>query len=415
MIKSNLNKTLYLHIGIWKTATTTIQNTLFSNRNELKKIGLLYPSNFANHSFLASAFHQNPDEFIVAKTVQMFGEQINNWHKTNLSLFETEITQYPKVLVSSEFLLDLSKNKIDELKAYLSNLFSSIKVVVYLRSPVEHLSSAINEQIKQGHYNLENAYKIHAQAKEYAKVENWINVFGKENIVMRPFEREQFLNNDIVDDFLGLLFQNMPIPKIQRLLKDQNTSISFPAILLADSVIAKKGSQNNETPRRYLFEIRGIPYQAPIAVKDQVNQNSCYYIEKYRKEFGLKFLKEQNVFKESPSSDQIWSAETIESIATVLDKNELMIMNLQSDNYRLNGLLKLSSGDKDEAESFFKRAVKSGWHFESHRDYAVFLKDERRYKEALDICNKAISLKPDRPWPKTLKKEIRRLWDNSSS
>jgi len=398
----NSEKKLYLHIGIWKTGTTSIQNVLYANKELLSQKGVLYPSISANHTFLASAFHQDPDKFIVARSKNIFGKSLVRWHKESIDKFEKEIEPYEEVVVSSEFLLDIAKDKLNELKDYLSNIFSTITVIVYMRHPVDHVSSAINEQLKQGHYKLEEAYKIHGRAVEYEKVDNWVKVFGKKNIVMRPFEREQFINNDIVDDFLSLIFDDNNLPKIEKIGLEKNQTISFAAVLLANSRI----EDGLEGLKKILPSIKGIPYKAPQCVVQQAKKNVEKYLETYQVDFGLKFVKEYDTAVNTPNSEKIWSEETIASIAKILDKNEMVIGRLQSDNHRLNALLNINEGKKEAAEYFFEMAIKSGENYESFRDFSIFLKAGGRSKRALDLCEKAIFLEPNRPWLKVLRKEI---------
>ena len=54
----NKKKTIYLHIGVSKTGTTSIQRFLYKNRELLKDKGILYPCPFdsKNAKFLAEEY-----------------------------------------------------------------------------------------------------------------------------------------------------------------------------------------------------------------------------------------------------------------------------------------------------------------------------------------------------------------------
>jgi tetratricopeptide (TPR) repeat protein len=400
------NKLLYLHIGIWKTGTTTIQNTLFQNCNVLEQLGVCYPSISANHTFLPSAFHDNPENFIVSKTRGLSGEKLKKWHQESLINFEKQIKGFDQTVVSSEFLLDLPKIQIQKLKTYLDNLFHEVKVIVYMRHPVDHLSSAINEQVKQGHYGLEQAYKIHGQAKEYEKVENWINAFGKQNIIMRPFEREQFIDKDIVTDFLTIIFDEIPIPNLQRLPTEQNQTLSHAAVLFADIIVKQKVDNTYSGPQDFLFKIKGPAYQAPNTLKVLVNNNTKSYLDTYKKYFGLRFLKDYSDFLTETTCEEIWNNETVESILNLLKHMPKIDDDLITENARLNGVLLSKEGKQQEAEVFFKKAITDNKSFKAFRDYAIFLKNNNRFSEAMVACNNAILIAPERPWLKVLKQEI---------
>lgn len=55
----------YIHIGLHKTGTSTIQKFLFDHRSSLAECGYLYPSINKNHGGdLYSLFSSSPEEFV---------------------------------------------------------------------------------------------------------------------------------------------------------------------------------------------------------------------------------------------------------------------------------------------------------------------------------------------------------------
>ena len=132
-------RTIYLHIGTWKTGTTTIQNTLHLNRRLLLDQGLNYPDIGTSHNFLASSFHERPLDQNIAKSRQLSKRSLLKWHTTSKQKFEESITQAPKTMVSSEFLLGLSIRGLRDLKSYLEVFFDEIVVVAYIRNPINSL------------------------------------------------------------------------------------------------------------------------------------------------------------------------------------------------------------------------------------------------------------------------------------
>lgn len=59
-----MKKTIYLHIGMSKTGTTSLQRTLAENTNILNKANILYPNsmrpNTLSHHQLAQHFQGKP-------------------------------------------------------------------------------------------------------------------------------------------------------------------------------------------------------------------------------------------------------------------------------------------------------------------------------------------------------------------
>lgn len=396
-------RTLYLHIGVWKTGTTTIQKTLFKNANALGNQGVYYPSISPNHTFLPSAFHPHPENFIVAKSRRIFGENLTAWHKEALKNFEQQSAAYHTTIVSSEFLLDLPPESLVTLKNYLHSIFEKIKVIVYLRDPVGHLSSAINEQVKQGHYGLDTAYRIHGEAKEYEKVSNWISTYGNENIIARPFFKDAFVNGNIIDDFLWCVFQDTA-PTLKSIEAEHNKSLSHAAVLIADRLASFAPAFSRQRGHSdYLFEIKGRPYQAPEALRNQVRASTACLVEKLERDFGISLSSGLRA-QEPPS--EIWSEETVDSIARLLNRFSLENTQLESENARLLAQLAMKAGQAEVAEQHLKKAVRSGQNFEAFRDYAVFLKKQGRYLEAIPMCEAAIRLDDSKPWPKKLLEEL---------
>jgi len=396
---------IFMHIGIWKTGTTSIQKTLYQNRQLLNQNNIYYPEISENHTFLASAFHHAPEEMIVSKSMGLSGENLNQWHQESLNKFEKGIEAFDTAIVSSEFLLDLSSEKIIELKQYLEKFYKEVYVIVYIRHPINHISSAINEQIKQGHYGLSKAYEIHSHGWEYKKVYEWAKVY-QEKLIMRPFEREQFLNHDIVDDFLSIVFNTEKIPLLEKLTQEQNKSLSYPAVLLADSLQKFAPSFSHQRAvTEYLFDIEGIPYTALKAVKEKLLANTEKYMTFFYNRYHLFFVNEYRVVDADIDCQDIWTEKTLLSLSKILNQYALEKTILESENARLEALLHQKE-EKEIAEDYFKKSIKSGKNFAAFRDYAIFLKEAQRYEEALFYCNKAIMLQKDRPWLYELKNKI---------
>jgi tetratricopeptide (TPR) repeat protein len=370
----------------------------------LAEQNILYPSISPNHPFLVAAFHHDKNNFIPAKHMGLKDEVLKKWYESKLSIFQQEVLSYKSTILSSEFFLDLHIDKIKELKLYLEHIFDQISVIVYVRHPIDHLSSAINEQIKQGHYNLDTAYHLHSDGREYKKILDWVNIFGEKHIILRPFEREQFINNDILNDFLTTASAAHLIDKIKKPKTNENITLTYPAIEIANQLLKfapSFSSKRNST--KYLHEINGIKYTAPKEIKDEIMRNTEPYLKKFKK-LGLTFHKKYE-YGNDPVCTEIWSENTIESIAVILNDYTGKISFLESENARLNALLQ-KGRNLDLAEDYFRNAIATGRNFAAFRDYAVFLMEGQRYNEALQYCNKAIKLENNRPWLYELKNKI---------
>ena len=208
--------TIYLHIGAPKTATSTIQRILARNYKKLLKNGILYPRDQrhgdAHHTLVCDLIekHQNikmPDLW--------YGECSRGqaWQSLldEISRHEPEIHT---VILSSELLFGQSKNldqMLEDISSYLGG--HELKVVAYLRRQDQLYSSFYNQDVKgirQWSHSAYQFYEVHQmfQRDYHSLLSLWSDSLGRNNILIRPYESEQWLNGDIVQDFCALV--NIP-------------------------------------------------------------------------------------------------------------------------------------------------------------------------------------------------------------
>ena len=102
------------------------------------------------------------------------------------------------IIISEETLIHIQPEFYDIFK----NDFE-IKVIVYIRKPAELMVSEYNQMLKIGFYSDVNKYMDLFEQSTYEKVINQIKYFGNENFIIRPFEKSQWKNNNLIDDFLS--------------------------------------------------------------------------------------------------------------------------------------------------------------------------------------------------------------------
>lgn len=207
-MKKDEKKTIYFHIGTNKTGTSALQAFLAENSNILKEKGIYYPQQpeywnkefkigSGNAQYLFSDCDKYPLE---AKGI----DKIRNI----FSLTE----KYYQILLSSEWLW-----LIDDKTSFFNNLKKEgikIVVIVYLRRQDEYLESAINQRIKVSKYKTStypeclNPNEILNSPLEeldyYKELEKIKLSIGRTNIIVRPYEKSQFKNNNIFSDFLNI-------------------------------------------------------------------------------------------------------------------------------------------------------------------------------------------------------------------
>ncbi|BCN92750.1 hypothetical protein THMIRHAM_05350 [Thiomicrorhabdus immobilis] len=193
-----LNK-IYLHIGMNKTGSTSIQNYLASNFEYLKNKGFLYPrTGRAKHAHFglstALGFHnqkEQPDE----NQLQALKEKL---------LSEVHDFEGSLIFSSENFIKNKTLN-------YVEQFFRDydVYIIIYLRRHDLWWESSYSQALKmvnnppwdEGIENYINFSKNRGIGNYRSIVDRWAKVFGSEKIIVKPFEQSNFPNG-LVNDFV---------------------------------------------------------------------------------------------------------------------------------------------------------------------------------------------------------------------
>jgi len=202
-------KHIYLHIGTTKTGTSSIQTFLRDNLEVLKQ-----------HNFIALT-PRSPErlrtlsEIIMSaakKNFPHFNETQQQWLNDLIQKLKNAETD--NIILSEELFWNIiSVNKerfifIDFINSLKE--FADITVVVYLRRQDSFLMSAYQQRLKGGGVREKECQEwISISAKPQTGITNFQgnlkfleSLFGKNNIIVRPFEKEQFVDQSLFADFM---------------------------------------------------------------------------------------------------------------------------------------------------------------------------------------------------------------------
>lgn len=200
-----MSKTFYLHIGMPKTATTALQTFLPLNQKILNRHGFVYPempfefegvAPGRNGYFLSFWLHRKDHP---------------EWKK-GLELVEKSIKKYENVILSDEGLWSRQRMRKfwKRIRRKVYRMDADIKVIVYLRRQDDEIESIWNQRVKSRKVHIQESFEEYMQNGDYAympldydqaldRIVKWI---GKENLIVRPFEKQQFAGGTIYADFL---------------------------------------------------------------------------------------------------------------------------------------------------------------------------------------------------------------------
>ncbi|WP_428311545.1 hypothetical protein [Hydrocarboniphaga sp.] len=232
--------TFYLHIGMPKTGTTTIQAFLERNRDLLASRGVIVPraTGSQNHRKLTA---YALDDTELDHTRRMLGllsaDKVAQFRLKLDRKLSAEAAGWPagnSIVVSGENMSQLRQPaELMRLRDLLSPLTAGqIKVVIYLRRQDLFYLSSYSQHIKAGgtrHWS-EMVGDAKKRLYDYTRfLKPWAEHFGEANIVVRPFERSQFAKQDLLSDFLSVIgldgeLSGFDIPETQNQSLDAQTA-----------------------------------------------------------------------------------------------------------------------------------------------------------------------------------------------
>lgn len=195
---------IYLHIGTFKTGTTSIQSFLSKKMNILLKEGILYPLSSRTKKY-PNAHHNLASELIKENRSYL----PNEMYEMNAGIWKDvikEIEEFKgkKIIISSEHFNRLNIKEIEMIRKHLSNY--EVKIIVFLRKQDEYFKSYYCQDVKIAHYwgDIRNYIaKYKNEGNYYQKLKPWKETFGQENIIVRLFNKD--LKNDLINKFLAIV------------------------------------------------------------------------------------------------------------------------------------------------------------------------------------------------------------------
>lgn len=226
--------TLYLHIGLNKTGTSSIQTFFNANHRTLESLGVVYPRTGLHdsaHYGFSKRFIGFPAAAIVSPADGVEDE------------IKAAVAADHDVVISSEYLFLAKKEQVFEIKHFLDKIGVDAKIVVYLRRHDYWIDSVFNQAVKavSGDQSWDidiREYFIYSLGGNefeirYPKiVDRWAEVFGKSGIVVRPFEASQFYQGDLVWDFCRLIHAGLPAKLEEKGVASTRVNESVPDDIL---------------------------------------------------------------------------------------------------------------------------------------------------------------------------------------
>jgi hypothetical protein len=187
---------LYLHIGSGKTGTTSIQNFCWANRALLAEAGVIYPD-----MGVVSGAHHRLSPHIPPFLAQSWSFiEPAEWAPKLAK--QAKSAQMPMVL-SSELMSSAAEAVVQRSAKILQRHFR-VRIIFYARRIDDHVMASYNQNVKAGPQRLpidDAVQKIFDRLRLDRILTPWIAAFGASQVDVRPYDRSQFPQGDILRDF----------------------------------------------------------------------------------------------------------------------------------------------------------------------------------------------------------------------
>jgi hypothetical protein len=308
------NNKLFLHIGLHKTGSTSIQSALHSfKKNDIKTLDL----NISNHSIpLYTIFSSKRYDYHIWKAKGFKKDDIDKIKLKYLDRLENQLSNLnnESLIISGEDLSILKASEVESMYKFFLKFNIDVKVICYVRDPVKFIVSGIQERVKNG---LDIGI-INSLYKN--KILPYIKYFGKKNVSVFCFENILNSHGSVVKHFSETLSISLNEPPRKNI---SLTEVQFALI-----------TELNEVPLKIFghairHQIRKEIVQAIIKITNSLNLKQkiddrhlmCFASNKINEEtlwleqeFGITFANQHFLNSQSISLFYKYINEIIENI-----------------------------------------------------------------------------------------------------
>ncbi len=199
---------IYLHIGLNKAGSTSIQNFLLMNREILREE---YNQSYVNSGFSSNAHHKlawslglgNPHH-----GVELEGKDIY-WNALEEEISQNESNNINSIISTEYFYL----SKIENIAFIADKIMNfNTKIICYFRPQDKWIESLYSESIK-GKVKSDNVWQYYEHQNRYGNcnfnyddfLKPWVTFFGKQNIIVKLCDSRYLIKKDLLYDFCQTL------------------------------------------------------------------------------------------------------------------------------------------------------------------------------------------------------------------
>ena len=279
MAEGSASRHLFLHVGMHKTGTSAIQNTLFAQRALLAEHGFGYFDAVVNHSALVfMAFAERPERSWHAARVGMKDPATlaatAAANRDRLQAF-LERSPHPKLIISGEEISSLDPGGARRMLEFFRRHVGRITVIGFVRPPRSFIASALQQRIKGGKTVATIGQRLYPAYRN--RFSPYLQAGDLAETVLQMYAPGELVAGCSVATLLSLIGAP-PGLHGQLTVRQENASMSRTAVALCLAMneqvpIFRNGLPNQERAKGLLDILMRVPgprFTMPAAVLDQL-------------------------------------------------------------------------------------------------------------------------------------------------
>ena len=332
-------KTFYIHIGTWKTGSSTIQYNLNRLKKDLEKEGIVYLSKenkMVINDHIIGYFKKLDHDYIEKSKEKLTAiiERFKN--KPDINSFVASAEQF-----SGDPFIGFKNSDIVARSIYeiVKDLNFDVKIIIYLRRQDDFFESLYTQSIYLGGSDSFNEFMQkfdHTHFNWSDLIESYSELFGTENIIVRRYHKKFLPEDDsLVQDF-GKIINSKSLYNFKGSIS-RNKGFTRDALEIM-RITNKHFDKEQRFQLRKLFQNSNTkePFENYSYFMTDMKASFLSNYEKSNREVVKKYLKipENNLFPEIDStlSHKVYDGLNTESLAINFCK---IILYLKSENESL--------------------------------------------------------------------------------
>ncbi|MBL4659147.1 MAG: hypothetical protein JKY19_02235 [Alcanivoracaceae bacterium] len=283
-------KTIYLHIGLGKTGTTTIQKYMGHNFQVFLEHGLHY---IQSSGGIHGAGHQSFAKSFIHQMPGYMQAPVNDVSDRNAVIGEIRECKEDNILLSSE---NFQLADPERVKDFLDNIGLELqyKIILFVRSQDELAESEYNQMVKvrKEKRTFYSYVKSEFDGDFMRLASRWGKTFGESNIICKIYNAKGYT---VLADFFTCLPEN--IKKVKSTLPSikgsSNKSLGYAQLMIKRMLnILQSSEADNEHVElpdsfREIFETIDIP---PLLMNSAEARKFRKIYQKSNKKFNKRYL-----------------------------------------------------------------------------------------------------------------------------